>query len=118
MYSMATCAIDGEETVVVYRHPIFTDYGLGLKINRGGDMPLVECSIVTGSIDGVSKLEPVTDHTAPLEVQAWCFAGMLSLRDMRESVNMQSLSLDALFPNNGGIVYYQTQTQQNQESAS
>ncbi|UAW53125.1 hypothetical protein pEaSNUABM30_00007 [Erwinia phage pEa_SNUABM_30] len=111
MYNVSTCSIDGEEKVVVYRHPIFTDYGIGLKIDRSGEMTSVQCNIVTGSIDGQSKLEVITDHTAPLEVQVWCFTCMLTLR---ESVNMQSLSLDALFPNNGGIVYYN----QNQESTS
>ncbi|AWY08289.1 hypothetical protein HOT49_gp007 [Erwinia phage vB_EamM_Alexandra] len=111
MYNVATCPIDGTEKVVVYRHPIFTDYGIGLKINRDGEMPVVECNIVTGTIDGQSKLETISDHTAPLEVQVWCFTCMLTLR---ESVNMQSLSLDALFPNNGGIVYYTP----NQESTS
>ncbi|AXG67051.1 hypothetical protein MPK70_gp007 [Erwinia phage pEa_SNUABM_33] len=111
MYNVSTCPIDGTEGVVVYRHPIFTDYGLGLKIDRSGEMTVVECNIVNGVIDGQSKLEVITDHTAPLDVQLWCFTCMINLR---ESVNRQSLSLDALFPNNGGIVYYN----QNQESTS
>ena len=111
MYNVSTCPIDGTEKVVVYRHPIFTDYGLGLKIDRSGEMTIVECNIVTGVIDGQSKLETITDHSAPLDVQLWCFTCMVTLR---ESVNRQSLSLDASFPNNGGIVYYN----QNQESTS
>lgn len=105
MYLISTCPIDGEKGVVVYRHPQFTNYGIGLKINRSGDMPLVECNIVTGVIDGQAKLATVTDHSAPLDVQVWCFSCMLTLR---ESVNTESLSLDALFSNNGGIVYYET----------
>lgn len=111
MYMFSTCPIDGDRQGVVYRHPSFTNYGLGVKIDRSGEMVTVECNIVMGNIDGVSKLETLVDHSVPLDVQLWCFTCM---RVLRESVNTESLSLDALFPNNGGIVYYEI----NQESTS
>lgn len=103
MYRFQTCDINGEETRVVYCHPTFTDYGLALSINRAGEQHVVECNIVTGSIDGHSRLEIITDHSAPLDVQLWCFTGM---RTIRESVNTDSLELSELFPNNSGIFYY------------
>ncbi len=103
MYRFHTCPIEGEATRVLYRHPTFIDYGLALTINREAEQHAVECHIVTGVIDGESKLDAVTDHTIPLDVQIWCFTAMRTLRD---SVNTDSLDLNALFTNNSGIYYY------------
>ncbi|QYW03309.1 hypothetical protein pEaSNUABM34_00007 [Erwinia phage pEa_SNUABM_34] len=105
MYRFQTCPIEGTKELVVYRHPSFSNYGLALKVNRTGEQNAVQCDIVSGNIDGVSRLDAITDHTAPLDVQLWAFTCMHILR---ESVNIESINLDTLFSNNGGIVYYGT----------
>lgn len=110
MYRFQTCDINGEQTRVVYRHPNFTDYGLAVEINRSGEQHVAECHIMTGTIDGQSPITAVSDHTIPLDVQLWCFTGM---RTIRESVNRESLDLESLFPNNSGVFYYQTKTEEN-----
>jgi len=112
MYRFQTCPVEGEATRGVYRHPNFSDYGLALNVDRTGEQDSITCHIVTGVIDGQSKLEILTDHSVPLDVQIWAFAAMNRIRN---SVNTDSsLNLDALFPNNGGILYYTV----NQESTS
>ncbi len=103
MYRFQTAPVEGASTSVVYIHPNFTEFGLGLKIYRDGEMNVVECQIVTGTINGQSSLNHVSDHTIPLDVQIWCFTAM---RVIRDSVNTKSIDLNTLFSNHGGLVDY------------
>lgn len=71
----------------VFIHPVFPQFGLA--IDKRDDQ--VQVHLVRGEIDGESRLERVTDHSAPVEVQVWFFLALSQIQSYANSVNTESV---------------------------
>lgn len=97
--------IKGDALRVAYISPTYMNYGVAFTINE--QRSNVKCFIVTGEINGVARLEAVTDHSCPLEVLAWASQVFMLIQN---TVNEDSIDIENLFTNHGGRVIYQTGT--------
>ncbi|AQT28494.1 hypothetical protein YOLOSWAG_7 [Erwinia phage vB_EamM_Yoloswag] len=105
MYRFPTCTVEGQATALVYIHPQYKNYGVAFKVDRSDKQTDVLCDIVYGDIDGKTKLTPQQDFSAPLDVTIWALNAM---RIIQQSVNSESINIEDLFANHGGVIVYTT----------